>query len=130
MARSLSLSSGLTSKKEIATGNRRRWRRKPSQARDLVDAETHDPLSEIACRRWAGSTRSHFDCKNEADAIHQLGVPTTFLVTSFYWENLIYFEWDQRRASWRSLFLWEPKTTQHFSRTLAKPRAIFERGDG
>lgn len=34
----------------------------------------------------------HFDAKGEADAeFTQLGVPTTFLLTSFYWDNLIYF---------------------------------------
>jgi uncharacterized protein YbjT (DUF2867 family) len=34
----------------------------------------------------------HFDAKGEADQIFRdVGVPTTFLVTSFYWENFIYF---------------------------------------
>jgi uncharacterized protein YbjT (DUF2867 family) len=34
----------------------------------------------------------HFDAKGEADEIFRdLGVPTTFLLTAFYWENLIYF---------------------------------------
>jgi len=34
----------------------------------------------------------HFDAKGEADDVfRKLGVPTTFLTTSFYWENLIYF---------------------------------------
>lgn len=34
----------------------------------------------------------HFDAKGEADAeFHKLGVPTTFLLTSFYWDNLIHF---------------------------------------
>lgn len=34
----------------------------------------------------------HFDAKGEADAIFQaLGLPTTYLLTSFYWDNLIYF---------------------------------------
>ncbi len=34
----------------------------------------------------------HFDAKGEADAeFAKLGVPTTFLLTSFYWENLIAF---------------------------------------
>ena len=34
----------------------------------------------------------HFDSKGEADAeFTNLGVPTTFLLTSFYWDNLIYF---------------------------------------
>lgn len=34
----------------------------------------------------------HLDAKGEANAFFtRLGVPTTFLLTSFYWENLIYF---------------------------------------
>jgi uncharacterized protein YbjT (DUF2867 family) len=35
---------------------------------------------------------AHFDAKSEANQVFtNLGVPTTFLLTSFYWENLIYF---------------------------------------
>jgi uncharacterized protein YbjT (DUF2867 family) len=34
----------------------------------------------------------HFDAKGEANQVFtELGVPTTFLNTSFYWENFIYF---------------------------------------
>ena len=34
----------------------------------------------------------HFDAKGEADGIfRELGVPTTFLLTSFYWDNFIHF---------------------------------------
>ncbi len=34
----------------------------------------------------------HFDAKGEADQIFRdAGVPTTFLLTSFYWDNFIYF---------------------------------------
>lgn len=34
----------------------------------------------------------HFDAKGASDdAFRAAGVPTTFLLTSFYWENLIYF---------------------------------------
>jgi uncharacterized protein YbjT (DUF2867 family) len=34
----------------------------------------------------------HFDAKAEADPYFtQLGLPTTFLLTSFYWDNLIHF---------------------------------------
>lgn len=34
---------------------------------------------------------AHFDAKSEANHLFtDLGVPTTFLLTSFYWENLIY----------------------------------------
>lgn len=35
---------------------------------------------------------AHFDAKNEANRMFtDLGVPTTFLLTSFYWDNMIYF---------------------------------------
>ncbi|HET6837931.1 MAG TPA: NmrA/HSCARG family protein [Gemmatimonadales bacterium] len=34
----------------------------------------------------------HFDAKGEADQLFRdAGVPTTFLLTAFYWDNLIYF---------------------------------------
>jgi len=34
----------------------------------------------------------HFDSKGDADAVFaELGVPTTWLLTSFYWDNLIFF---------------------------------------
>jgi uncharacterized protein YbjT (DUF2867 family) len=34
----------------------------------------------------------HFDAKGESNAFFtQAGVPTTFLLTSFYWDNLIHF---------------------------------------
>ena len=34
----------------------------------------------------------HFDAKGEADELfRQAGVPTTFLLTSFYWDNLVHF---------------------------------------
>jgi len=34
----------------------------------------------------------HFDAKGSADAFFaEAGVPTTFLLTSFYWDNLIHF---------------------------------------
>jgi uncharacterized protein YbjT (DUF2867 family) len=41
----------------------------------------------------------HFDAKGEADGIfRELGVPTTFLVTSFYWDNLIHFGMGPQRG--------------------------------
>jgi uncharacterized protein YbjT (DUF2867 family) len=34
----------------------------------------------------------HFDSKGEANQVFsELGIPTTFLLTSFYWDNLIFF---------------------------------------
>ncbi len=48
----------------------------------------------------------HFDGKGEADAIFQeLGVPTTNLLTSFYWDNLIHFGMGPQRGEDGSLTL-------------------------
>jgi uncharacterized protein YbjT (DUF2867 family) len=42
----------------------------------------------------------HFDAKGEADAIFtEVGVPTTFLLTSFYWDNFIYFGMGPTRGA-------------------------------
>ncbi len=42
----------------------------------------------------------HFDAKGESDHFFtDLGVPTTFLLTSFYWENLIYFGMGPKRGA-------------------------------
>jgi uncharacterized protein YbjT (DUF2867 family) len=42
---------------------------------------------------------AHFDAKAEADHFFtDLGVPTTFLLTSAYWENFIYFGWGPARG--------------------------------
>ena len=41
----------------------------------------------------------HFDAKGEADHLFaDLGVPTTFLLTSFYWDNLIHFGMGPKRG--------------------------------
>lgn len=41
----------------------------------------------------------HFDAKGQANQIFsQLGVPTTFLLTSFYWDNLAYFGMGPKRG--------------------------------
>ncbi len=41
----------------------------------------------------------HFDAKGEANGIFAaLGVPTTFLNTSFYWENLIHFSMGPKKG--------------------------------
>ncbi len=50
------------------------------------------PLSDNRMPTLQGKYKvAHFDAKSEADLVFKnLGVPTTFLLTSFYWENLIY----------------------------------------
>lgn len=41
----------------------------------------------------------HFDAKGEANTFFsEAGVPTTYLLTSFYWDNLIHFGLGPRRA--------------------------------
>lgn len=59
----------------------------------LEDTRKLVPLSDDRMPTLGGKYKvPHFDAKGEANAIFtELGVPTTFLVTSFYWENLIYF---------------------------------------
>ena len=42
----------------------------------------------------------HFDAKGEANQLFiDAGVPTTFLLTSFYWDNLIHFGMGPRRGA-------------------------------
>ena len=59
----------------------------------LEDTRKWIPLSDNRMPTLMGKYKvPHFDSKGEANAVFtQLGVPTTFLLTSFYWENLIHF---------------------------------------
>jgi uncharacterized protein YbjT (DUF2867 family) len=56
------------------------------------DTRKHIPLSDNRMPTLQGKYKvAHFDGKAEAnDAFTELGVPTTFLLTSFYWDNMIY----------------------------------------
>jgi uncharacterized protein YbjT (DUF2867 family) len=59
----------------------------------LEDTRRWVPLNDTRMPTLMGKYKvPHFDAKGEADdAFRKLGVPTTFLLTSFYWDNLIYF---------------------------------------
>jgi hypothetical protein len=59
----------------------------------LEDTRKWVPLSDDRMPTLMGKYKvPHFDAKGEADAFFRdAGVPTTFLLTSFYWDNLIYF---------------------------------------
>ncbi len=59
----------------------------------LEDTRKWVPLSDNRMPTLMGKYKVlHMDAKGEADEIfRERGVPTTFLLTSFYWENLIYF---------------------------------------
>jgi len=66
----------------------------------LEDTRTLVPLSDNRMPTLGGRYKvPHFDAKGEADGIFgELGVPTTFLVTSFYWDNLIHFGMGPKRG--------------------------------
>lgn len=57
------------------------------------DTRKFIPLSDNRMPTLQGKYKvAHFDGKAEVNAeFTKLGVPTTFLLTSFYWENLIFF---------------------------------------
>lgn len=59
----------------------------------IEDTRKWIPLSDNRMPTLMGKYKvPHMDAKGEANAVFtELGVPTTFLLTSFYWENLIYF---------------------------------------
>jgi uncharacterized protein YbjT (DUF2867 family) len=81
-----------------------------AQARNLAAAAKHAGLAHVVwstledTRRWVPLSDDrmptlmgrfkvpHFDAKGEANELFtDRGVPTTFLLTSFYWDNLIHF---------------------------------------
>ena len=59
----------------------------------LEDSRRYVPLADPRMPTLMGQYKvPHFDAKAEADQFFiDAGVPTTFLLTSFYWENLIHF---------------------------------------
>ena len=59
----------------------------------LEDTRTLVPLSDDRMPTLQGKYKvPHFDAKGEADRFFRdAGVPTTFLLTSFYWDNFVHF---------------------------------------
>ena len=91
--------------------------REVAQARAMAAAAQHAGVQHIIwstledTRRWMALDDGrmptimkkykvpHFDGKGEANQLFiDAGVPTTFLLTSFYWDNLIYFGMGPRRG--------------------------------
>jgi uncharacterized protein YbjT (DUF2867 family) len=66
----------------------------------LEDTRKWVPLSDDRMPTLMGKYKvPHFDGKGESDDIfRELGVPTTFLLTSFYWDNLIHFGMGPKRG--------------------------------
>jgi uncharacterized protein YbjT (DUF2867 family) len=66
----------------------------------LEDTRRFVPLEDTRMPTLQGRYKvPHFDAKGEANgAFTALGVPTTFLHTSFYWDNLIHFGMGPKRG--------------------------------
>jgi uncharacterized protein YbjT (DUF2867 family) len=66
----------------------------------LEDTRQWVPLSDDRMPTLMGKYKvPHFDAKGEANHVFtDLGVPTTFFLASFYWENLIYFGMGPKRG--------------------------------
>jgi len=66
----------------------------------LEDSRRFIPLSDDRMPTLMGKYKvPHFDAKGEADQFFRdAGVPTTFLLTSFYWDNLIHFGMHPQRG--------------------------------
>jgi uncharacterized protein YbjT (DUF2867 family) len=66
----------------------------------LEDTRRLVPLSDQRMPTLMGKYKvPHFDAKGEADALFlETGVPTTLLLTSFYWDNFIHFGSGPKRG--------------------------------
>jgi uncharacterized protein YbjT (DUF2867 family) len=67
----------------------------------LEDSRRFIPLDDPRMPTLMGRYKvPHFDAKGESDRFFaEAGVPTTYLLTSFYWENLIFFGMGPKRAA-------------------------------
>ncbi len=74
------------------------------------DTRTYVPLDDDRMPTLQGKYKvPHFDGKGAANALFaKAGVPTTYLLTSFYWENFIYFGAGPQRLPDGSLALVYP----------------------
>ncbi len=71
------------------------------------DTRQYVPLDDDRMPTLQGKYKvPHFDGKAEANQFfEELGVPTTFLLTSGYWENLIVFGWGPQQGPDGELFV-------------------------
>ncbi len=67
----------------------------------LEDTRKWVPLSDNCMPTLMGKYKvPHFDSKGQADQVFtELGLPTTFLLTSFYWDNMIYFGMGPKKGA-------------------------------
>lgn len=91
--------------KEIAEAQNMAWAARKTNLQHVIWSTLEDtrkwvPLEDDRMPTLMGKYKvPHFDAKGESNHFFtDLSVPTTFLLTSFYWENLIYFGMEPRRA--------------------------------
>jgi uncharacterized protein YbjT (DUF2867 family) len=67
----------------------------------LDDTRTFVPLTDNRMPTLQGKYKvPHFDAKGEANHFFtDAGVPTTFLLTTFYWDNLVYFGMGPKKGT-------------------------------
>ncbi len=66
----------------------------------LEDTREYYPLSDNRMPTLMGHYKvPHLDSKGEADKIFADALPTTFLLTSFYWDNFIHFGMGPKRGA-------------------------------
>jgi uncharacterized protein YbjT (DUF2867 family) len=101
----------------------------------LEDTRKLVPLSDNRMPTLMGKYKvPHFDAKGEADDVfRKLGVPTTFLLTSFYWENFIFFGSGPKRGPDGKLALTMPMDDKKLPAIAVEDigkvaYAIFKRG--
>lgn len=102
----------------------------------LEDTRTFIPLSDDRMPTLMGKYKvPHYDAKGEANAAFtELGVPTTFLLTSFYWENLIHFGMGPKKGADGKLAITLPIGKKKLASIAAEDIGrtayrIFEEGD-
>ena len=102
----------------------------------LEDTRQSIPLSDDRMPTLMGKYKvPHFDAKGEANAFFtELGVPTTFLLTSFYWDNFIHFGMGPKKGPDGKLAITLPLGTRKLASIAAEDigkvaYAIFEKGD-
>ena len=102
----------------------------------LEDTRKSIPLSDNRMPTLMGKYKvPHFDAKGEADGIFtELRVPTTFLLTSFYWDNFIYFGMGPKKGADGKLAITLPMGNKKLPSMAAEDigktaYAIFEEGE-
>jgi uncharacterized protein YbjT (DUF2867 family) len=101
----------------------------------LEDTRKWVPLDDNRMPTLMGKYKvPHFDAKGQSDQLFRdAGVPTTFLVTSFYWENFLYFGLGPKRGPDGKLAITLPMDDKKLSAISVEDigkvaYAIFKRG--